>query len=84
MATKQQVIDLSLQHPTWTARDIADHLDCMVEYVFACKRRYGLKFGKGNYRDRDPNSAITIGRVAKRYGLTVKDIQHIAEARAQA
>ena len=83
MATKQQVIDLNKKHPTWTARDIAEHLDCLVEYVFSCKTRYGLKFAKGNYRERDPNSVTMLGRAARRAGLTMDDIKRLEKLNGQ-
>lgn len=80
MASKQQVIDLSIKHPTWTARDIAEHLDCLPEYVRSCKRRYGLKFAKGTYRKRDPNNIDALGRAAFRAGLTVVDIKRLGQS----
>jgi len=77
MATKQQVIDLNKKHPEWTARDIADHLDCMVEYVASCKKRYGLRFAKATHRADNPNSVFALGREARRAGLTVEKIQQM-------
>ena len=82
MTTKQQVIDLNLKHPTWSMRDIAEYLDCTPEYVCSCKRRYGLKFPKSIYRSGSPNSALTLGRAAKRAGLTLGDIERIADGRS--
>jgi hypothetical protein len=77
MATKQQVIDLNKKHPEWTASDIAAELDCMVEYVGACKKRYGLKFAKATHRANHPNSVFALGRAARRAGLTVEKIQRM-------
>jgi hypothetical protein len=77
MATKQQVIDLNKKHPTWTAREIADNLDCMVEYVAACKKRYGLQFAPSRNRTMDPNNIYALGREARRAGLTVEAIQKL-------
>lgn len=79
MASKQQVMDLNLRHPDWTARDIAEHLGCAESYVFSLKGRYGLKFSKGTYREKDPNSARNLGRAAKRAGLTVGDIERMGK-----
>lgn len=79
MTKKQQVIDLNLKHPTWTARDIAEHLGCSCEYVHTCKRRYDLKFAKGDYRPRGPNNIEALGRAAKAAGLTVGDIERMCE-----
>jgi hypothetical protein len=78
MATKQQVIDLNKKHPTWTAGDIAAELGCMVEYVGACKKRYGLQFAKAKPRSEDPNSVVALGREARRAGLTVEAIRLLA------
>lgn len=78
MTTKQEVIDLNLKHPTWTAREIADELGCMVEYVAACKKRYGLTFAYSKRRWLDPNNIYALGREARRAGLTVEAIQKIA------
>ena len=78
MATKQQVIDLNKQHPEWTAREIAEELGCMVEYIGACKKRYGLKFAKATHRTWDPNNVFALGREARRAGLTVEKIQALA------
>lgn len=77
MATKQQVIDLNKKHPTWTASDIAAELDCMVEYVAACKKRYGLKFAKATHRAEHPNSIFALGRAARRAGFTVVKLQQM-------
>lgn len=77
MATKQQVIDLNKNHPTWTAREVADHLDCMPEYVASCKKRYGLHFPKATHRSDNPHSIFALGREARRAGLTVEKIQKI-------
>jgi hypothetical protein len=77
MATKQQVIDLNKKHPNWTASDIASELGCMVEYVAACKRRYGLKFAKATHRAEHPNSVFALGREARRAGLTVEKIRQM-------
>lgn len=83
MATKQQVIDLNKRHPNWTARDIAEELDCMPEYVASCKQRYGLKFAKAYERSENHNSVFALGREARRAGLTVEAIQAIGkQARA--
>lgn len=82
MTKKQQVIDLNLKHPTWTARDIAEHLGYSLEYVRICKRRYDLKFAKGTYRAREPNNTDALGRAARNAGLTVGDIERLGQARA--
>jgi hypothetical protein len=80
MATKQQVIDLNKKHPNWTARDIAEELGCMVEYVGACKRRYGLKFARATGRSTEnPNSIFALGREARRAGLTIERIRSISK-----
>lgn len=81
MATKQQVIDINRQHPEWTARDIAEHLGCMVEYVASCKKRYGLRFAKASHRTDNPLSVFALGREARRAGLTVEAIQKIGHER---
>jgi hypothetical protein len=78
VTTKQQVIDLNKKHPTWTAREIADELGCMVEYVASCKTRYGLNFAPARNRTMDPNNIYALGREARRAGLTVEAIQKIA------
>lgn len=46
MANKQQVIDLHTRNPTWTAREIADALDCHPAYVRATAARYKFKLPK--------------------------------------
>lgn len=46
MATKQQVMDLHRANPSWTANDIANHLDCLSAYVRATARRNGLDLPK--------------------------------------
>ena len=80
MATKQQVIDLNKKHPEWTASDIASELDCMVEYVGACKKRYGLRFAKATHRADHPNSVLALGRAARRAGLTVEKLQQMGRS----
>ena len=42
MANKNQVIDLHGRHPDWTARQIADELGCLTEYVRKTAYRNGL------------------------------------------
>lgn len=82
MATKRQVIELNRRHPEWTARDIAEELDCMIEYVHACKQRYSLRLARGTYRAGHPNNIYTLGRAAKRAGLTVEKIKQLSGAGA--
>lgn len=43
---KQSVIDLNHQHPDWTARQIAERLNCTQEYVNKTARRNGLTLAK--------------------------------------
>lgn len=78
MTTKQDVIDLNKRHPNWTMREVADELDCMPEYVAACKRRYMLKFPKATHRTDNPHSVFALGREARRAGLTIEAIRQIA------
>ena len=42
MANKHQVIDLHQRYPEWTARQIADELGCLPEYVNKTAYRNGL------------------------------------------
>lgn len=80
MTIKEKVIELNLKNPTWSARDIAEHIGCRTEYVFVCKHRYALKFAKKPYRARDPNSVISLGMAAKRAGLTIGDIERLGQS----
>lgn len=81
MATKQQVIDLNKQHPNWTAREVAEELGCIEQYVHACKKRYGLRFAKAARRTDTPNNVFALGREARRAGLTVEALQQIGRER---
>lgn len=56
MANKHQVIDLHNAHPDWTARQIAERLQCTPEYVTATARRNSLSLGK--YRQRLTTSEL--------------------------
>jgi hypothetical protein len=78
MTTKHDVIRVHREHPEWTARQIADDLDCSREYVSATARRNGLTLTFGR-EPKDPNSIYRLGRAARRAGLTVEDIELIAE-----
>lgn len=83
MATKQQVIDLNLKHPDWTARQIAEALGCLPEYVGICKQRYDLKFAKATRRVQiKPDSLLALGREARRFGMTVETIRKVGLERA--
>lgn len=77
MATKQQVIDLNIEHPEWTARQVADHLGCCPEYIAACRKRYGLTFAKATSRYDNPTSIFALGREARRAGLTIETIRKV-------
>lgn len=77
MATKQQVIDLHLAHPDWTARMIADSLQCSPSYVASCGKRYGLTFAASNTRHNDPLSVFALGREARRAGLDIEIIRRV-------
>lgn len=80
MATKQQVIDLNLAHPDWTARQVAEHLNCRQEYVGSCKRRYGLQFAKSKRRIAvKPDSVLALGREARRAGLNIEIIRKVGQ-----
>lgn len=46
MANKQQVIDLHRQFPKWTARQIAERLNCTQQYVNKTAARNGLVLPK--------------------------------------
>lgn len=43
---KQSVIDLNHQHPDWTARQIAERLNCTQQYVNKTAARNGLSLAK--------------------------------------
>lgn len=53
MATKDQVIALHKQNPAMTARQIADALDCLEEYVRATAKRNNLILGAAYPRQQD-------------------------------
>lgn len=43
MVNKRQVIDLHQRYPEWTARQIADELGCLPEYVRKTAYRNGIQ-----------------------------------------
>jgi hypothetical protein len=77
MATKQQVIDLHMQHPKWTCGEIAHKLGCSAEYVNACKRRYDLPIPRVINRSDSQHSILALGQAARAAGLTVEKIEEI-------
>ena len=81
MATKDDVIRLHKQNPTWTSVLIAERLGCLPEYVRATATRQGLDLPKG--RKGDPNSIYALGRRAKLIGLTAKDFDRMEQARSR-
>lgn len=83
MATKQQIIATNLAHPTWTMRQVADHLGCKIQLINTYKDRYALSFPRDKSRLRNPRSIFALGRAARDAGLTVEDLQSIAEARVK-
>lgn len=84
MTTKHHVIAAFQKNPNATSHEIADQLDCDPAYVRATLRRAGLKLagsiGRENYRNR--KGVLALGYAAKAAGLTVGDIERIAEERA--
>lgn len=84
MTTKHHVIAAFHKNPSATSPQIADQLDCDPAYVRATLKRAGLKLagsiGRGDYRNRKGIRAL--GYAAKSAGLTVGDIECIAEERA--
>lgn len=82
MPTKQQVIDIHIAHPDWVPTQIAKALGCSPQQILNVKSRYGLKIPRARGRIAKPNNVLALGREAHRAGLTVGDIQRLAESRA--
>lgn len=79
MATKDQVIALALQNPTWTAADIAASLNCLPEYVRKTAHRQNIRITRRS--PRDPNTVTALGRKARLLGLTAEDLERAAAAK---
>lgn len=52
MTNKHEVMAINREHPDWTARQIADHLGCMPEYVHKVKELEGLKIPRATTRTK--------------------------------
>lgn len=72
MTNKLEVIALHKAWPSWTAKKLAEVLQCDEGYISICRKTYGLDIPYG----RTPNgqSVAALGRAAKAAGLTVEDI----------
>lgn len=88
MTTKADVIRVHQQHPTWFAEQIAAHLDCGSAYVRATAYRNDLPIPRklgGRVLRRGtgpgPDSITSLGVAARTAGLSVADIQKLAETR---
>lgn len=87
MTTKLDVIRVHQEHPHWDAHQIAAYLDCGPAYVRATAYRNNLQI-KCKRSGRvlrssapRPENISMLGVAARTAGLTVADIQKIAESR---
>lgn len=80
MTTKHDVIRVHREHPEWAAHQIAAHLGCLSGYVRKVAAREGLDLPKGFGISAGP-TIEQLGRAARSAGLTVADIEKIANAR---
>lgn len=76
MATKNQVIALHQEHPSWTARRIAFELGCRTEYVRATARRESLKLAPIAAEDR--KQVFKLGVLAQSLDLNETDLRRAA------
>lgn len=87
MTTKVDVIRVHQEHPHWDAHQIAEYLGCGPAYVRATAYRNNLpiKCKRSGRVLRSsiprPESVGMLGVAARTAGLTVADIQKIAENR---
>lgn len=79
MATKDDVIRLHRKHPDWTPQEIAEHLECMPEYVRATAKRQSLSLPLGFGNGGETHRAIyKLGREAAKLGLSKRDLKRLA------
>lgn len=82
MATKNQVIQLNADHPDWTARRIAEELECGQAYVIKTAARQNLKLAKRPRKEPAPHKTIlALGRAAFLAGVTLADIELLSRER---
>lgn len=84
MATKDEVIALHRRNPTWTAREIADALDCHPAYVRSTAARYKFKLPKHEEpREKAYRMALEFYANASDYELSLDSGQKAKEALAR-
>lgn len=80
MTTQYEVLDALEDHPNWSSVEIANALGCSSEYVRATLRRRGRKLHPHDVAGRR-RELMNLGWAAKAAGLTLADLQRIAERR---
>jgi len=77
MASKYLVILCHLNHPDWSAPQIAKKLGCSSDYVRIVAKRNGLELAPSERRMREP--LVRLGRACRDAGIGLQDIKRMAE-----
>lgn len=74
MTTKAELIRLNKENPTWNARQLAEALGCLPQYVHKCKELYGLKIPRSDYwvnKARSEREAVAQRAAAQRKSMAI-------------
>lgn len=81
MITQEQVIEVHRQNPTWSASQIAKHLNCRTCQVGMVAFRKHLSLPKKRRVRSSFGTIIELGRACKKANLSLQEIENMARER---
>jgi len=81
MITQEQVIEVHRKNPTWSATQIAKHLNCRTCQVGMVAFRKRLSLPKKRRTRSAFGTIIELGRACKKANLSLRDIENVARGR---
>lgn len=79
MVTADQIVAAHQENPTWSASQIAAHLDCAPCHVRVVAKRKRLNLTRQTPKRKVPGTIIQLGRACRKANLSVRDIERISQ-----